>query len=138
VSVTTPPRLTDLPAGLSHPFEDTLAGSVRLAGYRAQLSGQSLELSLYWQPLASLPPNLVVFAHVLDSQNRVVAQHDGIPAAGTRPTGTWSPGEYVEDTHTLDLSTAPASPLQVEVGFYDSATGQRLGDRLLLEPVSPG
>jgi len=76
-----------------------------------------------------------VFAHVLDNQNQVVAQHDGVPAQGQRPTSTWSPGEYVEDIHVVDLPAA-GGPWQLEVGLYDPTTGKRLGDHLPLASVS--
>ncbi|MBV8085903.1 MAG: hypothetical protein JO247_13930, partial [Chloroflexi bacterium] len=85
VTIQAPPRLTKLPSGLTHSTPDTLANTVRLAGYRLAPTAGSLQLTLYWQPLASLPPNELVFVHLLDSQNHVVAQHDGIPAAGPRP-----------------------------------------------------
>ncbi len=130
------PRLSALPPGLQHPEPDTLAGTARLAGYRQELAGGRLRLTLYWQALGPVPPNLDVFTHLLDARNQVVAQHDGPPAAGKRPTGSWSPGEYIEDSHELNVPSEPG-PWQLEVGLYDAATGQRLGDRLLLRSV-PG
>jgi hypothetical protein len=130
------PRLSALPPGLKRAEPDTLAGTARLAGYHQELAGGKLRLTLYWQALGPVPPNLKVFTHLLDARNQVVAQHDGPPAAGKRPTGSWSTGEYIEDSHELNLPTGPG-PWQLEVGLYDAAGGQRLGDRLLLGTV-PG
>lgn len=136
VTIESPPRLTLLPSGLSQVTPNRL-GEAELAGYREQVQGGKLHLSLYWRPLGAVPPNLSVFVHALDPENHVVAQHDGIPGAGRRPTSTWTPAEYVEDVHDLELPPAPL-PLTIEVGLYDPASGKRLGDRLLLQPVTPG
>jgi hypothetical protein len=125
------PRLASLPPDLRQVQPNQLGDAVQLAGYRETVSGARLELALYWQARGALPGDLVVFAHVLDAQNRVAAQHDGVPGGGLRPTATWAPGEYVEDIHEIELPANPAG-LQVEVGLYDPASGQRLGDRLLL------
>jgi hypothetical protein len=134
LNLAAPPRLTQLPAGLIRPDPDALGGTVALAGYQETISGGKLRLSLYWQPLAHMPGDLHVFAHLLDGHNQVVAQHDGVPGQGQRPTRAWSPGEYVEDVHEVTVPPT-GGPWQVEVGMYDPATGQRLGDRLLLAPV---
>ena len=65
-----------------------------------------------------------------------MAQHDGVPGDGRRPTAGWSVDEYIEDRHVIELASVPDGPLQIEVGLYAPSTGQRLGDRLLLKPVS--
>ena len=145
LTLNAPARLTSVPPDLSHTTPDTLsasesarpkvAGAARLAGYRESVDGDTLRVSLYWQRLAPLPGDLHVFVHLLDPQGHVAAQHDGVPGQGQRPTGGWADGEYVEDVHQLAIPPA-GGPWQVEVGLYDPASGERLGDRLLLAPVA--
>src|SRR5581483_4534543 len=138
VSVSAVARLTELPPGLDHAAQDTLAGAAQLAGYSVRSGGSrsKMEVTLYWRKLAPLAPDLHVFVHLLDGQGRVVAQHDGVPAGGKRPTSSWTDAEYVADRHILDLPADASGSRQLEVGLYDPVTGRRLGDRLLLGPVS--
>ena len=88
-----------------------------------------------------------VFAHLLDAQNRIAAQHDGLPAGWTRPTTGWLPGEVIADVHELALdANLPPGVYTLEVGLYNPETkvrlpvldeaGQIIKDRVLLEPVS--
>ena len=47
-----------------------------------------------------------------------------MPAAWTRPTTTWQPGEIIKDEHTFTIHPdAPPDTWQIEVGLYqlDSA-----------------
>ena len=56
-----------------------------------------------------------------------MTQADGVPGEWTRPTTGWLPGEYVMDTHTLNLpAELPPGPLTLRVGLYDPVTGARL------------
>jgi hypothetical protein len=43
-----------------------------------------------------------------------------------RPTDSWHPGETITDNHGLFLPPDALSRLQVMVGIYDPATGERL------------
>ncbi len=133
-------KLTALPPGLEQPVNATLAGTVQLTGYTASIGGvqgrASVTLTLYWKALRTVPADLHVFAHILNDRGQVVAQHDGVPGDGHRPTGGWSTDEYIEDRHVIELDSIPNGPLQVEVGLYSPSTGERLGDRLLLQQVT--
>ena len=67
-----------------------------------------------------------VFAHLLDRQNRIWAQHDGIPA-GDNPTSGWLEGEIVADKHILTIrGDAQPGDYVLEVGMYDALSGRRL------------
>jgi hypothetical protein len=88
-----------------------------------------------------------VFAHLLDAESRIVAQHDGLPVNWTRPTTGWLSGEVITDVHELVLETdVSAGVYPLEVGLYDpetnvrlpvlDAAGQIIEDRALLAPVS--
>lgn len=111
-------------------FADTIA----LIGYDfippAEGEGQSA-VRLYWQSLAPVSEDYVVFLHLLDSSGATVAQADGPPANNAYPTRWWSPSELVADTHSLP--PAPGA-VALRLGLYDLASGQRLpiGESTLL------
>jgi len=111
--------------------------------------GQDLNVTLSWEAINSVPADgdYTVFVHMLDESQRVVAQHDGKPADGTRPTYTWQPADIVPDTHEMVwLVDGYEGQVMIEVGLYDFLTQQRLpgygpdgerlyDDRVLLGPI---
>ncbi len=119
-------------------FGDT----ARLVGYDATRQGGTLRLTLYWQAQREMGQAYTVFVHAYGADGRRVAQHDGTPGGGQLPTTGWVAGEYIPDTHTLELSDE-AGALTVWVGLYEPAGGARLpatdvagaplGDHALLE-----
>ena len=97
------------------------------AGVPAKVrAGDPIEVGLRWQATVRPRANYSVFVHLLDGSGTTVAQHDGWPAAGGRPTSGWQPGEVVDDHHALltAVSLAPGR-YQLETGLYDAA-GVRL------------
>ncbi len=127
VAVTAPPRDFDLPATATLLPDAALDGGVSLAGYDLTPSPDALDLTLYWQTAAPLTSRYKVFAQLLAPDGRLVAQADGFPAAGQRPTTGWLPGEIITDAHTLPLppDLTPAT-YRLITGLYDPLTGQRL------------
>ncbi|MEA3408149.1 MAG: glycosyltransferase family 39 protein [Chloroflexota bacterium] len=102
-------------------------------------AGEPISLTLYWQGEATVSENYVVFTHLLDEEGKLVAQHDGPPAGGARPTAGWVKGEYVVDSHRLAwLDADYAGRAVLEVGFYEPTSGERLrtprGESRLLLP----
>jgi hypothetical protein len=80
--------------------------------------GESLTLTLYWQPTAVITENLVVFTHVLRADGTLAAQHDGEPVGGSRPTTTWQAGETIADHHAIQLPpNLPAGTYTLQAGF---------------------
>ncbi len=114
----------------------------RLVGYdlrnRRLKAGDSVEVSLIWQALAETRENYTVSVQLQGIDERVVAQHDGEPAAGRRPTASWLPDEFVEDLHRVKLPRdAPRGRYQLAVVLYRPDDGQRLldpagGERVVL------
>jgi hypothetical protein len=108
-----------------HPVEVDFAGAIRLTGY--DLSGETAatpgRLTLYWESLAPVETDYVLFLHLVDARGQTVAQADAPPIHNAYPTGWWAPGEVIAGSHTL-----PASPAAVAVrlGLYDLTTGRRL------------
>ena len=96
-------------------------------------------LTLYWRAAAGSPAakSYTVFAHLLALDGRLLAQHDGLPGMGKRPTDAWLPGEVIADRHELALRGPHPGAVHLAVGMYDLATMERLpaydciGQRLL-------
>jgi mannosyltransferase len=88
--------------------------------------GGAVEITLNWRDQAPIADRYTVFTHVLDANDHVVAQHDGEPAGGTRPTTAWQPGETVQDRHGIVLpALLPAGTYTIEVGMYLPQGGTR-------------
>ena len=118
--------------------------SVRLVGFSlptAEIeSGEPLPLTLYWEALQSPPGGYQVFTHLIGMDGRLIAQHDGAPAGGTRPTDRWNPGDSIVDLHTLVfLEPDYVGEATITVGLYDPAAGRLLaasGDDNVVLPVT--
>jgi len=88
-------------------------------------TAEPLMLTLYWQADGTSPIDYTVFTHLLAEDGHLIAQHDGTPAYGVRPTTTWVPGESIVDTHPMSFQdTAYTGPARILVGLYDPATGR--------------
>ena len=128
------------PVGVA--VEATFGEAIRLIGFdppAATLDATGpITVTLHWQALSgAIPTGYTVFVHLLADDGRLIAQHDGPPAGGARPTNEWLEGEYVSDTHELVWREAGYSgPARLAVGLYDPLTGARLptgeGDLFLL------
>ncbi len=83
--------------------------------------GSILRLTFYWQALAEMDVSYAVFVHLLGSDGQVLAQNNGEPANGRRPTTGWVAGEYITDPHEMSLPLdLPPGGYVVEVGMYDA------------------
>jgi hypothetical protein len=57
----------------------------------------------------------------------MVAQQDGAPVCGRRPTNTWYPGELIEDAYKIPIALdAPAGVYPLYVGMYSEEDLMRL------------
>jgi uncharacterized membrane protein len=114
-----------------HPLQANLDNKMALLGYDAFLrdeGGRELVITLYWAALAPMDRDYTVFVHVLRSDGRRVAQHDGEPWwKVSLPTSTWQPGEEVQDQHVLELppDLAPGT-YRLQAGVYYWQTAERL------------
>ena len=83
--------------------------------------GQSFRVSLYWQALAAPDAERTVSLRAADGAGWLYAQHDGLPAAGSKPTSWWQPGQQVRDVHYLTLAPdTPPGPLSLNMLLYDT------------------
>jgi hypothetical protein len=123
--------LPDLPAGAT-PANIGLADVIRLAGYK--LPGPpspNLQLTLYWHALAPLSLDYTVSVRARGVDGRLLGQADSWPVDGLLPTSLWRQGDYVADTHSLELSEADARQVrEFEVVVYNLETGETLGPPL--------
>jgi hypothetical protein len=118
----------------------SFGGVIELLGYDLPLSdtqypipnhlkpGDSLEVTLYWQSLAEMNQDYSTFVHLLDETELIIAQRDMYPGQGLYPTSLWSAGDAIANRYVLTLPEAAFAPnqVQLEVGLYNFATGERL------------
>lgn len=135
---------------IQNPHEARLGQGVQLLGHDVNSNeiraGGTLQLTLYWQALAEMDVSYTVFTHLLDAEEGLWGQMDGIPLRGEAPTTSWVSGEVIADEYdiTVDPGASPGD-YTVEIGMYDAATGRRLpvsidgqlleGDRLVLGQI---
>ncbi|MFQ5594096.1 MAG: hypothetical protein ACE5HA_08095, partial [Anaerolineae bacterium] len=86
----------------------------------------AIGVDLVWHTDGPVAREVKVFVHLYDAAGHLVAQHDSVPVNGARPTTTWQAGERLTDRHGLALPQGPTGWLQLVVGLYDPATGERL------------
>jgi hypothetical protein len=125
-----------------HAQQAPFGSSVELVGYdlreAVRAPGSPLEVTLHWHVLETPGKDYHSFVHLLDAGGEIVAQHDGTPGEGDLPALGWLPSEYLTDTHRLQIpSGLPDGTYRLGVGLYDPVTGQRLGERILLEMAVP-
>ncbi len=120
LTIVAPERAWELPPGLT-PLDAVFGGQARLAGYAIEW-GDELRVTLAWQAVVEMTESYRVFAHLVDSDGRVVAQSDGEPAAWTRPTTGWAVGEVVTETRLLPFplvgETEGGGAYTLRVGLY--------------------
>ncbi len=107
------------------------AGVINLSGYKLEPEnpkpGNTLTLTLYWQPQTTPEQDYTVFTQLLNAQHQVVAQHDGPPRGGRYPTSWWSSGEIIADTHPILLPPdLPPGKYTLLAGLYCPDSGERL------------
>ncbi|MFZ1768830.1 MAG: hypothetical protein WAU00_06520, partial [Caldilinea sp.] len=121
------PATDALPGATRINFDDKLA----LVGFdldrRTLRPGETLQVALWWEALAPMAQDYVVFAHLLLPPDAVWAQHDQMPQAGAARTSTWHVGDRIEDVHALTLPPeTPAGVYRIEIGVYDKDSFERL------------
>lgn len=122
------PPAIEPPQRSSFTFDDQL-DLVGMAVPSRASAGSSLPIQLRFQRTAPGTRAATLFAHVLDSQGKVVAQVDEQPRVDDRPypTSLWSVGEVVPVSANLSLPAGlPSGTYQVELGLYWPDSQKRL------------
>jgi hypothetical protein len=108
----------------------------------AAQAGDILQVRLVWSADAPTARPYKVFLHLLDGAGTPIAQRDGEPVGGSRPTTTWRPGEVIVDNHGIVLPPGiPPGEYALRLGLYDAFDpGARLPvngeDSLLLATIT--
>jgi hypothetical protein len=133
-----PEPLTDthvaaIPHRVDVDFVDVRSATVmRLLGYdlgtQSVEPGGQVEVTLYWQALASTDRDYTVFVHLLGEGELVVAQRDTFPGVGRLSTMCLEPGFRWADRYVLEVPHTAYTPdtAIIQVGLYDAASGVRL------------
>jgi hypothetical protein len=153
VAVTRKALAWEVPAS-AQPACARLDDVAKLAGYEWAVDSEKPDrgaLTLYWRAPADspAPESYMVFTHLLSADGTLLAQHDGPPGEGEKPTDIWVPDEVIADRHRLWLGEPYTGPVRLVVGMYELATldrlpaydcaGQRLpGDAIPLVEFSMG
>lgn len=66
---------------------------------------------------------LKIFVHALDANGNIIGQIDGLDVA------SWQAGDWFAQSHTF---AATSQPIHYRIGLYDSATGQQLGEPVVV------
>jgi 4-amino-4-deoxy-L-arabinose transferase-like glycosyltransferase len=86
-----------------------------------------LYLTFVWQARKPIDDGYKVFVHLVDGNGQLVAQRDGEPLGGSRPTTSWEVGEEITDRVGLLLPPdLPPGEYDLLVGMYDPETLDRL------------
>lgn len=83
--------------------------------------GDVVGVRLLWSADATPARRYKVFLHLLAADGRLMAQRDGEPGGGSRPTTGWAAGEVVSDNHGLLLpADLPPGAYTLRLGLYDA------------------
>ena len=111
------------------PFGDAMAlvSQAQPAFPQRVLAGENAIVRLDWQALRDIDQPYKVSVQLLDARNQLVAQRDGEPVGGSRPTDTWRTGDQIADNYALPIPFGtPPGDYRLMVAVYDPATGARL------------
>ncbi len=90
-------------------------------------AGDVALVQLRWEALQDIAERYTVSVQLLDAANQVVAQRDGEPAGGSRPTDSWHAGDQILDNYALPVPLGtPPGEYRLVAAMYDAQTGQRL------------
>jgi serine/threonine-protein kinase len=127
-------------SGTQVPVGARLGDSILMVAYnlprRSFRPGDTLRVTLAWQTTAPVDRGYSAFVHLMDAGERIVAQHDGLPANGERPTDRWPPGAIVQDEHALPIPADIADgEYWLRVGLYGDAGRLTVTDAAQMQVV---
>jgi uncharacterized membrane protein len=137
---------------MQRPLWKNLGLQLALLGYTLDpptaRASSTVELTLWWMPLATMDKDYTAFIHLVDEEGRIWAQQDKLLQHNDRPTSTWEMGKIVREEYELELAAdTPPGEYAVKAGTYYWQTGERLpvwdefggrvaDDAILLGPIS--
>jgi hypothetical protein len=82
------------------------------------------QLKMYWKTERQIFENLHWFAHLIDSDGKIVAQIDEVPVSWTRPTTSWTTDEYIKTEFVFD--GVSSGTYSIGIGWYNLHFNQRI------------
>lgn len=79
-------------------------------------AGDTLTIRLYWDVIAPPQYNAIVYLHIKDNSDNLIAQQDREPLSDFR-MDTWQTGQQMMSTHQIQLP-ADATPHSLSLGMY--------------------
>jgi hypothetical protein len=77
--------------------------------------------------------NYTISVRAQAADGRLLVQQDSWPVDGLLPTSQWRQGDYVTDTHLLEISSTDLHQLtSIELVLYNADTGKTLGPPISL------
>ena len=90
-------------------------------------AGDTLDLTLWWQGLATMDTDYTAFVHLTDPDGRLWVQEDTLLEHDGHSTSIWEPGLVVKQEFQLHLPPdIPPGEYTFKVGVYYWQTGERL------------
>ncbi|HOU42130.1 MAG TPA: glycosyltransferase family 39 protein, partial [Promineifilum sp.] len=123
------------PGPLATAADIVFGDAMRLASYEVQSDadplrpGNTVRVRLEWEARQPMTRDWSVFVHLNDPVlGRPIAQRDMFPGQGLLATRLLSPGQRLVNDYVLTLPATAVAPAELElaVGLYDFATGERL------------
>jgi len=121
---------------IEHPLSADLADSeegpvLRLLGYSlgegTLKPGQVLKLTLFWQALADVSRDYIIFVQLYDDKGKLWANREISPVDGNCPTAGWQAGQLVRDPHDFVVPAAlPDGQYHLVIGLYRAIDRKRL------------
>ncbi len=103
------------------------ADAIWLLDSDVMVSGDDLDVTLWWDNRQTPEQDVTLFLHVYDATGNLVAQGDGYPLLGLFPPQKWQPGDVVRDRRYITLPEGLADQdYTVVLGWYDTSSGERL------------
>jgi len=113
--------------GDSADFVAEFDDNVRLIAVNASIDRYNedyVRIGLHWRKLTDAAFSNIVFVHLL-CDGEIVSQSDAAPIGNLYPFNEWPVGETWIEYRYLKHAASPESCLQVRIGLYDPATGER-------------
>jgi len=140
IAINAPPMLLPTP-------DYRLGSTVGVVNARVAVQADGIHLCVDWLSFTAQTADQHVFVHLLDRENHLIGQFDGVPLSGQYAVSGWGVNELIHDC--LSVSGTANTPIpadaQIAFGLYDpisggrlsasSAAGQRLPNDQIVLPI---
>lgn len=111
------------------------SAAIEVTGIDIEQEEETLVLMVNWRAQGFIRDEHTLFIHIVDDQERIVAQLDTQPRGGAYPTQAWIDGEIVPDEYRIATGDLLAGAYKVYIGWYTLPIGNRLGALMDGQPV---